>query len=458
MWCLWNGEYGEHDLSFVPALDDIIKRQGEQYAQYIGCVVGDFTCIRVEYDWGRRDQRWAVKCNLCGKMMYQYHAGDWRRGKGRKTTCDCRLERKRKSEEAAKNERLEKISQKQKEHLGKIYGDWKVVEYNGIQTCKIECAVCGIAKKSRIDDVLSGNVVPCSHRKPKDYSGDEWIGRRAGRLTVTGRCDGMFLAKCDCGRTILERPTILFSRRTKTTCGDPNCEFSSERQRNARKKHEKGHEYEEHIEKMLNSLGYNAKRTKCYSDFGVDIIITESDGTKVAVQCKEQDAPAGISAIQEVYAGGRFYDCTKFSVVCDKGFSNSAIIMARKLGVYLCEGEYAPPEDVGEYAANLLPVYHKNEKLEKLYEINGEKHTLSDWCAIYGTTLYAARSNMKRGMTVEIALKAELKTQRKQYTIKGFTGTLKDVCNHYGINPQTVAYRMKQRGMSMEEAIFTPTK
>lgn len=455
MMCLWNGEYGDHDLSFVPALSDITKRQSEQYEKYVGCVVGDFTCVKVEYDWGRRDQRWTVKCNLCGKEIYQYHAQDWRRGKGRKTTCDCRLERKRQAEDAAKSERLEKIAQRQKDHLGNVYGDWKVIEYNGVQGCKIECTVCGATKKSRIDDVVSGNVVPCAHRKPKDYSGDEWIGRRVGHLTVTGRCGGMFLAKCDCGRTVLERPTVLFTRRTKTTCGDPNCEYSSALQREARKKQVKGHSYERETEEMLLSLGYKAKRTKCYKDFGVDIIITEDDGTRVAVQCKKQDAPSDVSAIQEVYAGGRFYDCTKFSVICDKGFSNPAIIMARKLGVYLCDGEYDPPTDIGEYAENLLPVFHANKKLEKLYEINGEQRTLGDWCLIYGQSLPAVRRRIKDGVSLELALKTPKNTP-DVYTVRGFSGNLKSVCDHYGILPQTVSYRMKYRGMSLEEAIFTP--
>lgn len=463
MRCLWNGEYGDHDLSFVPSIDDIVERQEEQYEKYVGCVVGDFTCVKVEYDWGRRDQRWTVKCNLCGRTIYQYHANDWRRGKGRKTTCDCRKEWKLKEKEDARKERLEKIAQKQKDHIGKTYGDWKVIEYNGFQSCKIECVVCGITKKSKIDEVLHGNVVPCSHRKPRDYSGDEWIGRRIGHLTVIGRDGHMFVARCDCGKEILERPTILFYYK-KSTCGDPDCEYSSESQRKSRKSQKIGHEFEQRVVEALKSRGYNAVLTKCLSDFGVDIIITESDGTKVAVQCKKQKKPVGVNAIQEVYAGGRFYDCTKFSVICDKGFSNPAIILARKLGVYLCDGEYAPPDDVSEYTATLLPIYHRNEKLEKLYEIRGDRHTLGDWCSIYGVALRTVRKNIKNGMTIEMALEsavdkvcAKSRTYRT-YTVNGYTGSLSAVCEYYGIPPQTVSYRMKHRGMSIEEAIFTPTK
>lgn len=457
MWCLWNGEYGEHELSNVLGLDGIVKMQEEQYKRNIGCVVGDFTCEKVEYDWGRRDQRWTVRCNLCGRIVYQYHTQDWRRGKGRKIYCDCRAEQKRKVEEDARNERLEKISQKQKEHLGKVYGGWKVAEYGGRENCKIECSVCGIKRKEsvRIADVIDGNITPCSHKKPNDYSGNEWIGQRAGHLVAVGRDGSMFRCKCDCGREISERPTILFTRKTRTTCGSPECEYSTKAQREARKRKTEGHDFEKQTEEMLRSLGYNAKRTKCASDFGVDIIITEDDGTKIAVQCKKSDAAAGISAVQEVYAGGVFYGCKKFSVICNKGFSNPAIIMARKLGVYLCEKDFAFPSDVGEYANDLLPVYHANKNLEKTYELNGVRHTLADWCALCGANQNSVRDNLNRGMSFQMALYFWQENQKKdEITVAGVTGNLTQVCNHFGILPQTVMYRMKYNGMSVEEAIF----
>lgn len=108
MHCLWNGEYGDYDLSFAPALETTLKIQEEQYKQYVGCEVGDFTCLKVEYDWGRRDQRWTIKCKLCGEVSFQYHTKDWRRGKGRKTTCHCRKDREIQHKSAKKEEKLQK--------------------------------------------------------------------------------------------------------------------------------------------------------------------------------------------------------------------------------------------------------------------------------------------------------------------------------------------------------------
>ena len=464
MWCLWNGEYGEHELDMYrtkSCSEKNVQRMEAEYAKYPGTVVGDFTCVKVEYDWGRRDQRWTIRCNLCGKESFMYHAQDWRRGKGRKTTCDCRKERKRREKEEAKIAAAEKIEQKKKEHLGKTYGEWKVIEYEGLTDCRIECKTCGASKNAKIYKVISGEIVPCPHRKPNDYSGEEWIGRRAGHLTVIGRSGSSFVVKCDCGREIIERPTNLFHRNIKTTCGNPNCECTSAYTRSKRAIREDGFEYERQTVDKLVSLGYNAKQTRETKDFGVDAIITEDDGTLIAVQCKKQVAPAGVDAIQEVYAGGRFYDCTKFAVICDKGFSNSAIIMAKKLGVYLCEGEFAPPDDIWQYAGNLLPVFHGNKGLEKLYEMNGEQHTLADWCAIYGVSQTTVRKKVK---DEHVSLETALKTARgkkearesSRYTVKGVTGSLAEVCNHFGVIPQTAVYRMKQKGMTLEEAIFAP--
>ena len=463
MWCLWNGEYGEHDIaglySTKSCSEKNIERMEAEYKKWPGTVVGDFTCEKVEYDWGRRDQRWTVKCNLCGKVMYQYHAKDWRRGNGRKTTCDCRKEREIEAREKAKKDSLEKIAARQKEHLGKIYGDWKVIEYKGGVSCVVECVVCGKIKKSdiRIDDVVGLKLNPCNHRSPVDYSGEEWIGKRNGHLTAVGRDGNRFIVRCDCGREITVRPTELFTRKTKTTCGDPDCNYSSEREKVARKKRVVGHEYEKETLEMLISRGYNAELTKCYSDFGVDIVITNTDGTKIAVQCKKQATPVGVSAIQEVYAGGRFYGCTKFSVICERGFSNPAIIMARELGVYLCEGEFNYPSDIEDYAKSLLPAYHSNERLKKLYEIDGESKTLSDWCVAYGISEPTVRSRVKSGCSLKAALETPTR-QKDVYTVQGITGTKSELCDYFSVSMSFVDYRMNKCGMSLSDAITTPKK
>lgn len=420
MWCLWNGEYGEHE---IPDLgENHLKYMDECHNKWVGHVVGDFTCLKVEYDWGKRDQRWTIRCNICGKESYQYHTADWRRGKGRSLLCDCRKEKIRNEEILKAQIRKERAEERKR-----------------------------IRESKKIEKVKKEPT-------PSKYASNEWIGKRNGHLTAIGRDGSLFICRCDCGNELAVRPVELFTRKTKKVCGEPDCQYSSvvHRERQARKK--EGIAYERKIENMLTEKGYNAKVTKGVGDFGVDIIIANEDGSLTAIQCKMQEAPAGVDAIQEVYAGGRFYDCTKFAVICESGFSNQAIIMARKLGVYLCDGDFDMPRDIESYADGLLPVFHGNKKSEKLYEINGEKKTKADWCAIYGKPQYQVDKLLKQGCTLETALKTAKVSPYKQYSVRGVDGNISEICKYFDVLVPTVTYRMNHMGMTLEEAIFTPTK
>lgn len=54
MYCLWDGEYGEHDIagmySTKSSSEKNIERMELEYEKWCGVVVGDFTCDKVEYD------------------------------------------------------------------------------------------------------------------------------------------------------------------------------------------------------------------------------------------------------------------------------------------------------------------------------------------------------------------------------------------------------------------------
>lgn len=413
MYCLWNGEYGEHDLSFVPSLETNLRIQSEQYPQYVGCVVGDFTCEKVEYDWGRHDQRWTCRCNLCGRVIYQYHTNDWRRGKGRKTTCDCRAAQ-------AERERREKAEEKKAEKqnaidcvLGKTYNGWTVVEYGGGKSCTVKCKECGkekhICGKRNFEALVGFEIKPCSHQEKMDFTGDEWIGKRNGHLTVIDRSGKDFIAKCDCGREVVVKPTFLFRYKNRRDCGYEDCPYSTPMERKSRERRKKGFKFESDVEQMLVEKGYNAKKTQDQADYGVDVVITNEDGSKIAVQCKKQSVPAGVSAIQEVYAGGRYYDCDKFAVICESGFSSPAINMARKLGVYLCFGEFEYPDDIDRFSKALLPTHRVINRDEKLYEVNGVKKTMSAWGAEYRIPPKVIKKRMELGYHLEDALKMPYK-------------------------------------------------
>lgn len=426
MYCLWNGEYGEHDLSFLPGLENILKLQDEQYRKREGSVVGDFTIIKIEYDWGKRQQRWTRKCNRCGEITYKENAKDWaKRAHGMSLYCHCHADSKeseKKIPKISQNEKDEKREVLIRQHLGKIYGSWEVIDYRGYKICKIRCTECGKTRASvYLKDVISQQLTPCTHKIQNDYSSDEWIGKRNGHLTAIGRDGGLFIVKCDCGQETTARGVDLFTRKAKKSCGLVGCPYSTNEHIASVKRRESGFNYEAEVERMLQDLGYSASRTKSIGDYGVDIIVTEEDGYQTAIQCKKQNDPVGVEAVQEVYAGGRFYDCTKFSIIAPNGFSNNAIIMAKKLGVYLCSSQYDPPENINEYTQSLLPTYYNYEKPKE----KPQKEKVS---------------------------------KIPQYTVGDFTGSLTSVCNHYGTRAATVRYRMKFMGMALEEAIFTPTR
>lgn len=477
MYCLFNGEYGEHDESDLPTTTLLIsnlKTMEENYAKWPGTIVGDFECLKVEYDWGKRDQRWTVKCRLCGEVSYRYHVQDWRRGKGQKTYCHCRKDAEQAEREKAKTdkktEKLKSIETERMMHrnrlIGKVFSGWRVADdYDGGFKVPIVCVDCGKTRTVSAKKFEAGGVLACNHKIPNDYSSDEWIGKKEGHLTTIGRDGMMFIAQCDCGEVVRVRPTDLFTSKRKRACASPNCPYCNQYEREVRQRRERGLEFERDTYSELKAKGLNVEKTQDIADFGVDMVIYNDDGTKIAVQAKKENHPIGVEAMQEVYAGGRFYDCEKFAVVSYSGFSKRAITMARKLGIYCCEGEFDYPNDIQDYCVSLVPTIVSKQApwKRKEYEIDGERHTLADWCAIYGKTVRDASYWMKRDVTLETFLKNDLAKHKERkppaiYEAFGKTGTLGELCKEYGVSQGTVEYRMRHNGMTVEEALMANPK
>lgn len=96
-----------------------------------------------------------------------------------------------------------------------------------------------------------------------------------------------------------------------------------------------GYEFEHKCAKLLRQKGYhNVTVTKGSGDQGVDIIAYKGI-ERYAIQCKYYSSPVGNKAIQEVYAGGKFYDCDKYIVMTNSTFTEPAKQMAKKLNVQL---------------------------------------------------------------------------------------------------------------------------
>lgn len=100
-----------------------------------------------------------------------------------------------------------------------------------------------------------------------------------------------------------------------------------------------GHEYEYFCADKLRISGFsNVKVTKGSGDQGIDVIAYKN-GKKYAIQCKYYTSPVGNKAIQEAFAGAKFYDCDIAAVMTNNTFTKSARELANKLGVELWENE-----------------------------------------------------------------------------------------------------------------------
>lgn len=97
-----------------------------------------------------------------------------------------------------------------------------------------------------------------------------------------------------------------------------------------------GHEYEHACAQYLKRTGFtNVQVTKASGDQGIDVIATK--GKKYGIQCKYYTGNVGNKAVQEAYAGAKFYGCDVAVVMTNSTFTKSAKELAEKLGVELWE-------------------------------------------------------------------------------------------------------------------------
>ena len=130
------------------------------------------------------------------------------------------------------------------------------------------------------------------------------------------------------------------------------------------------------------------------------------------------------------------------------------------LGVYLSDGKvFVYPDNMEVYSRGLVPTYNfrKNEKAQKLYELDGRKQTLANWAFEYGTEIRYIKMGLDRGLTLRNALEYKPKKAGTVYTVRGFSGTFAEIYEHFrpAITMQGIRERMKS-GMGLEEAFFLP--
>lgn len=290
------------------------------------------------------------------------------------------------------------------------------------------------------------------------YNDAEYIGKRVGSLTAISREGKMFRFRCDCGNEALYRPTDIFRVDCIKSCGHPDCKYHQYWLRHGNEKRLSGIAFEKECATLMDEQGYPTEVTSESGDYGVDFFAMVG-GVRVAFQCKKLKNVAMVSAVQQVYSGGRYYDCSKFVVVSPSGFTHSAELMAAKLGVQL-------ERDLHEFRLKSL----EENKIETqkmttfsgrklVWEIDGISKTAQEWCDEYGISKPAVRDRVRRGMDLKTALTAP----RYNHTagmitveINGVVKTKQEWCDEYGISPQLYDYRTKQSGLSPVEALTKP--
>ncbi|KDF02194.1 hypothetical protein Y900_025490 [Mycolicibacterium aromaticivorans JS19b1 = JCM 16368] len=85
-----------------------------------------------------------------------------------------------------------------------------------------------------------------------------------------------------------------------------------------------GVEFERYIAARYRADGWTVRHTPASGDYGVDLIATKDGELDLAIQCKRQAKPVGVSAIQQVVAGGMHYGCARTMVTSNQEFTPAA--------------------------------------------------------------------------------------------------------------------------------------
>lgn len=96
-----------------------------------------------------------------------------------------------------------------------------------------------------------------------------------------------------------------------------------------------GHDFEHYIADTMQRYGVKADVTPGSGDQGVDIVAVTRRGTRIAIQAKLYTGNVSNKAVQEVFAGMQFHNCSVGFVITNSLFTQSAIDLASSTGVKL---------------------------------------------------------------------------------------------------------------------------
>ena len=101
-----------------------------------------------------------------------------------------------------------------------------------------------------------------------------------------------------------------------------------------------GAQFEQFLAEVFSSLGYAVSKIGQAGDQGVDLILHKE--AVIAVQAKCWNNAVGNTAVQEVFAGMHFHQCSRGVVVTSSTFTRSAQELASRTGCVLVDGNQIP--------------------------------------------------------------------------------------------------------------------
>ena len=110
--------------------------------------------------------------------------------------------------------------------------------------------------------------------------------------------------------------------------------LSNEIQVNSNINHKKGLRFENFCFQKFQSQGWVVKQTPFSGDQGVDIIAS-IDNLRLCIQCKDHQKAIGNKAVQEVFAGKKYWSGTHAILISRSGFTKSAQKLAMSSNVIL---------------------------------------------------------------------------------------------------------------------------
>jgi len=110
--------------------------------------------------------------------------------------------------------------------------------------------------------------------------------------------------------------------------------LSNENQFNSNINYKKGLRFENICFQKFRSQGWDVKETPVSGDQGVDLIASIDD-FRLCIQCKDHQKPIGNKAVQEVYAGKKYWSGTHAILISRSGFTKSAQKLALSSNVLL---------------------------------------------------------------------------------------------------------------------------